>query len=421
MRCIIRFVSVLLLTALLFTLPAARGADNPIDPQILAEAQHRLELRQAAAKAKAAMAAAAATQPARIKTDLVQLCEQMSGPYILMGTEIPSQQRDAEKLQVLQHSSEPRVGKLAEQRLECDQHWAEAKAAADLTREAIAFQFEFEMLLLRSVSDADASDDAIPELTRSRGALQRAQKKRIYAAQLATQAMKAEQDLRNSVTEELHAKSQGTNFAATQFSVGFHVIRTEGGLSRTVVLVTLENDSSLTLHNCVVVTRAKMSTEKIHTIEAKQMPADLVATAFSVALGANPEFAGNAFAQQMVGWETEGIEKGNVVTVPEWKPGTRLEVAVSPARALLWMESAEVSLWSDDGYLEARPLAVQKMIQGVNNAVKAEVARRLAEQRAAEAKAKADRERANREWAERNAAQRPETHQTISSAPRRVN
>jgi hypothetical protein len=297
------------------------------------------------------------------------LHRQLSAGYFLGGTPTPPI-RSTEQLKLLAKSSDKYVHDLA-------------IASLKLESDAIAYHTSvgtraerLEQLGVEACTFVGAADqfedfgDVVRFVGRKDGVFQQWQRKMVDAENSRIAWLKSALAIRESVEKAMHAAPRGQLFEAKEVGTGFRVAGTLQGPYNTQVLVTLDNQSKRMLHNCVLVTHVKIDEARVKAYEKGDIPAQVLGLGITMALGLHPQLATNAMELQHLRWTGECVERGSVVFIPEWKADERLEVIVGSALSVELAQSAQFSVWTDEGYDEQHALPIDLMAKAIQREYK---------------------------------------------------
>jgi hypothetical protein len=286
----------------------------------------------------------------------------LSMGYVLGGKTVRSK-HDPAALEEFSKTGESDARKLATLRLNLDRK-----------RE------EFNRNVANTLSKQQVEND-FAETLRSGKMLEFAQRgqKRITAnAQTAVEALRTEKQIRTILNRFLASQPATPLIEEKDLTIRYHVRNKQPMLSDIAggdadVTIEIENRTGRALRDCVVIAQAKVDVAKINQFELRKNNADEPAYDWMRVLGVDTEFQASDSVQastrelEKARWEYERQDKGLVIYVPEWKPGVSLETTLSPIRAAMYAESAEVMVWSADGHLHVF-LSHQKIADAVNKA-----------------------------------------------------
>jgi hypothetical protein len=277
------------------------------------------------------------------------LYKNLSAGYVLGGVTIASQ-RDPATLEELSKTGEAEARQLATLRLNLDRERQDFNRNVANTLDPQQVQTDMFLGLVQGKGLFDSG-----------GPGQKVQQRITANAMTAVKALEVEKQIRAILNRFLASRPATPLIGEKDLTLSYRV------QNRLDVMLAIENRTGRTLRDCVVITEAKVDVAKINQAKLRIDQGNEPAYGLMTLFGIDQGVQGSTRLLEEARWEYERSDKGSVIFVPEWKSGVRLETALSPIRAAMYAESAEVSIWSADGHLHAF-LSHEKIADAVNQA-----------------------------------------------------
>jgi hypothetical protein len=277
------------------------------------------------------------------------LYRNLSATYVL-GDMTVRQMHDLATLEELSKTGEADARKLATLRLNLDRKREEFDRDVGKTLDPDQIQNDmFRDLVSRRL------------ITDNKGTVQKMQQRIIANAKTAVNALKTEKQIRVILNRFLVSRPATPSIDEKGFALSYRV------QNKLDVMIEIENRTSRTLHDCVVITEAKVDVAKINEFERRKKNADDPAYALMKLFEIDKSVQDSTALLEKARWDYERCDKGSVIYVREWKPDVRVKTALSPIRAAMYAESTQLTVWSPDGHLQVA-LSHEMIADAVNKA-----------------------------------------------------